>query len=212
MFNYTPGFHRIGRYNIWVIRYASKTLRILLIWEAVVTKVGAMWPGAGLTGGRYDSKCLVNSVIDIFPKLSVKLQNSCISCLLSPDIIIEWQHYFQCIQTPVLDVQSSAIFERLNVMFCRRGFPRCQPPLQRKQLAVASGLHPMTWHTKNQWITPPIIHRQLCFSDVMSVNQSYQLWKNIKLSSQKIYFISGYYAIPEKVTLKHYIFNIHDLS
>ena len=62
----------------------------VLRWEAVITKVGAMWPGAGLTGGRYDSKCLVNSVIDIFPKLSVKIQNSCKSCLLSPNIIIQW--------------------------------------------------------------------------------------------------------------------------
>ena len=37
----------------------------------------------------------------------------------------------------------------------------------------------------------------------MSVNQSYQFQKNIKPSSQKIYFISGYYAIPDKVPPEH---------
>ena len=38
----------------------------LLSAQAVVAKVGAVWPGTGLTRGWYDSKCLVNSVIDIF--------------------------------------------------------------------------------------------------------------------------------------------------
>ena len=37
----------------------------------------------------------------------------------------------------------------------------------------------------------------------MSVNQSYQSRMNIKLNSQKIYFISGHYAIPDKVPPEH---------
>ena len=47
------------------------------------------------------------------------------------------------------------------------------------------------------------MHQQSTSSDIMSVNQSYQFQKNIKLSSQKVYFISGYYAIPDRILSEH---------